>query len=268
MTRLAIPFYKAQAARNDFLMTWQNLLPADIDPAVLAKTICDRHSGVGADGWYVLSRTQDADVAATLYNADGSVSELSGNGSRCVAALLYDNGHPHAEPVTIQTGTGLKTIRMVATHGIGYRLEMAMGEAPVRANERFNAPGGPRDAVILTVGNPQCAVPVENFEFDWRSAGAWLERHPRFPNRTNVSFVCPGVDTHQIEVRIWERGVGETQSSGTGCTGAAATARYLGWVESPVAVLTPAGVLEVRWDGDEYFLTGPAEIVAQGEWFP
>jgi diaminopimelate epimerase len=115
------------------------------------------------------------------------------------------------------------------------------------------------------VGNPQCAVPVDHFEFDWRALGAEIERHPHFPNRTNVSFVKP-VDQHTIDVRFWERGAGETMSSGTGSTGAAAMAVARGLVSSPVRVLTPAGPIDLRFDGDIY-LTGPAEIVAEGEFF-
>jgi diaminopimelate epimerase len=106
---------------------------------------------------------------------------------------------------------------------------------------------------------------VEHFDFDWRALGAEIERHAHFPNRTNVSFV-KAVDEHTIEVRFWERGAGETMSSGTGSTGAAAMAAARGWVSSPVRVLTPAGPIDLRFDGD-VFLTGPAEIVAEGEFF-
>ncbi|MEO8025287.1 MAG: diaminopimelate epimerase [Bryobacteraceae bacterium] len=265
MRRPPIPFFKAHAARNDFLMTWSSDLPAALDLAQAAQDLCDRHAGIGADGWYVLSKSAEADVAAKLYNADGSGSELSGNGSRCVAALLFDAGHPRDTPVRILTGAGLKSVRMVGVEGGGYRLEMEMGRAPVAGKELLQYPFGEHEAVILTVGNPQCAVPVDDFNFDWRAAGAALERHPRFLNRTNVSFVRKAADVHNVEVRIWERGVGETQSSGTGCTGAAAAARFLGWVETPVAVLTAAGPLDIRWEGEEYFLTGPAQVIAKGE---
>jgi len=264
--RITIPFIKAQAARNDFLMSWSEMLPDGVDRPRLAQELCDRHSGIGADGWYVLSKTDEADVAATLYNADGSVSELSGNGSRCVAALLYEAGRSTEEPVSIRTGAGLKTIRVLSSDG-GLRLEMAMGTAPITGKETLEVLGDSRDAVILTVGNPQCAVPVSDFDLNWRAVGAALERHSRFANRTNVSFLRRMADKHHIEVRIWERGVGETESSGTGCTGAAAAARFLGWVESSVEVQTAAGPLDVRWNGDEYFLTGPAEVVARGEFY-
>ena len=115
------------------------------------------------------------------------------------------------------------------------------------------------------MGNPQCAVPVEDFDFDWRAMGAEIERHPHFPNRTNVSFVRP-VDEHTIDVRFFERGAGETMSSGTGSTGAAAAAMARGFARSPVHVLTPAGAIEIRQEG-ELYLTGPAALVGEGQFF-
>src|SRR5262249_8313947 len=114
--------------------------------------------------------------------------------------------------------------------------------------------------------NPQCAVFVNDFEFDWRSAGAKIEHHPKFPNRTNVSFVHPAT-AHSVEVRFWERGAGETMSSGTGSTGAAAAALARGLVKSPVEVRTSAGPLILRWEDDDILLAGPAEIVASGEFY-
>jgi diaminopimelate epimerase len=123
--------------------------------------------------------------------------------------------------------------------------------------------GGRRDVTLVWVGHPQCAVPVDDFNFDWRKMGAEIESHPDFPRRTNVSFIKP-VDEHTIDVRFYERGAGETMSSGTGSTGAVAAALDRGMVRSPVRVLTPAGPLDLRADG-VIFLTGPAEIIAEGD---
>jgi diaminopimelate epimerase len=144
---------------------------------------------------------------------------------------------------------------------------MNMGAAQVEELHSTIVPG--RETVILNVGNPQCAVFVPDFDFDWRLLGAQLERHPRFPNRTNVSFVRV-VDRHTLDVRFFERGAGETMSSGTGSTGAGAAALARGFVESPVCVLTPAGALgnlNARWQGNDIFLAGPAQIVARGEFY-
>src|SRR5690606_25211085 len=128
--------------------------------------------------------------------------------------------------------------------------------------------GWPREVAILDVGNPQCALFVEHFDWDWRSLGAEIEQHPRFPKRTNVSFLRR-VDEHTIDVRFWERGAGETRSSGTGSTGAAAAAILTNRCKSPVAVQTPAGDMTLRWPTpqSEIILEGPAELVAWGAFY-
>jgi diaminopimelate epimerase len=263
---MKIPFTKAHGARNDFLLTWRAEVPEGLDLAAVARAICDRHSGVGADGWLIMSPTPDADAAIELYNSDGSTSELSGNGTRCAAVYLVENGRA-GETVRFATGVGIKLLQLIEQQNHRFTLEMNMGRA--RVDElRIMLPFGPdtNDVTILNVGNPQCAVFVDDFEFDWRALGAWIERHPRFPNRTNVSFVRVE-DRHTIEVRFWERGAGETMSSGTGSTGAGAAAAARGLVESPVEVQTPAGSLKLRWEGEDILLAGPAEIVAGGEFY-
>jgi diaminopimelate epimerase len=261
---MKIPFTKAHGARNDFLVSWREELPKELNPETAARAICDRHTGVGADGWLLLRPTTSADVAIELYNSDGSVSELSGNGTRCVAVYLVENNMA-GETLRIATAAGLKELKLVSRNGHKFVFEMNMGQA--RIDElRIHLPFGDTagDVTILNVGNPQCAVFVDDFEFDWRAQGAWIERHPKFPNRTNVSFVCV-VDRHTLGVRFWERGAGETMSSGTGSTGAAAAAVARGLAESPVEVQTPAGPLAIRWEDDAILLAGPAEIVASGD---
>jgi diaminopimelate epimerase len=261
---MKVPFTKAHGARNDFLLTWQADAPEGDLPA-LARAICDRHTGVGADGWMLVSPPADGDAegAIQLYNSDGSTAEISGNGTRCAAAFLIRHGFA-AGVVRVRTGAGIKTLRLLQRDGLTFEFEMNMGRPEITA-ARFALPlsSGPRDVTLLWAGNPQCAVPVEDFDFDWRAMGAEIERHPHFPNRTNVSFIVP-VDRRRIDVRFYERGAGETMSSGTGSTGAAVAAVARGMAESPLDVLTPAGPLHVRLDGDVY-LTGPAEIVAAGE---
>jgi diaminopimelate epimerase len=261
---MKIPFTKAHGARNDFLLTWQTDVP-ECDPAALAVAICDRHTGIGADGWMVVSPPADAEAegAIQLYNSDGSAAEISGNGTRCAAALLIRHGLA-AGVVRIRTGAGIKTLRLLHRAALAFEFEMNMGTPSIVA-PRFDLAlsTGPRDVTLLDAGNPQCAVPVENFDFDWRAMGAEIESHPHFPHRTNVSFIRP-VNRHRIDVRFYERGAGETMSSGTGSTGAAVAAAVRGMAESPVEVMTPAGPLYLRLDGDVY-LTGPAEIVAEGE---
>jgi diaminopimelate epimerase len=261
---LNIPFVKAHGARNDFLLTWKDQLPESLtDLRAAAIAICDRNTGVGADGWNILSAEQGFDAAIQLWNSDGSRSELSGNGTRCCAAHLIALGKS-GDVVRVRTGAGPKELRLLSRAGNRFEFEMTMGTAVVEEFPEDLVPG--RKTVILNVGNPQCAVIVEDFDFDWRTLGTTLERHPRFPNRTNVSFVKV-VDDHTLDVRFFERGAGETASSGTGSTGAAAAAVALGLASYPVRILTPAGPLDLRAQGSDVFLCGPAEIVAQGEFF-
>jgi diaminopimelate epimerase len=261
MTR--IPFFKLHGARNDFLLTWVEDSPPGALPE-LAAAICDRHSGVGADGWMLVDRTagEGFDASIRLFNSDGSEPEISGNGTRCAAALLA-RGDASRQEFRIRTGAGIKHLRLLSREAEHFEFEMNMG-APHVVERQAIVQG--RDAVLLDVGNPQCVFPVENFDFDWLAVGAATERDPRFPNRTNVSFVRR-VDENTIEVRFWERGAGHTNSSGTGATGAAAGALVRGCTSAPVFVRTPAGTLVVRAERDVLFLTGPAELIAEGAYF-
>jgi diaminopimelate epimerase len=266
---ITIPFVKAHGARNDFLLTWRDDLSEKMgDLAAPARAICDRHAGVGADGWILLARAADADASIELWNSDGSRSEISGNGTRCAAALLIDalliDSWRVTEQISISTGAGLKRLRLLDRHGLRFQLEMNMGAAQIEELHSGIVPG--REAVILNVGNPQCAVFVVDFDFDWQALGGELERHPRFPNRTNVSFIRV-IDRHTLDVRFFERGAGETMSSGTGSTGAAAAALARQMVDTPLVVRTPAGPLHIRWREADILLAGPAEIVARGNFF-
>jgi len=263
---MRIPFTKAHGAKNDFLLTRTGEAPA-ANLQETARAICDRHTGVGADGWLLIDQTPgaDYDISIRLFNSDGSEAEISGNGTRCAAAFAIEQGHPGSE-VRVHTGASTKLLRMREQAGHSFVFEMNMGRPEFTA-ERFSLPldSGARDVTLVWAGNPQCAVPVEDFDFDWRALGAEIECHPHFPHRTNVSFLRAR-DRHDLEVRFWERGAGETMSSGTGSTGAFAAAVRRGLADSPARVITPAGPLVVRWDGD-IFLTGPAEIVAEGVFF-
>jgi len=259
---MTIPFTKAHGAGNDFLLTWEHQLPA-CDLIQTARAICDRHTGVGADGWILIR-----DNRIRLFNADGSQAEISGNGTRCAAALLIESG-AFSDRVTIITGAGPKHLRLLERRARHYVFEMDMGTPRfVEAQLRYALPlrRGPLEVTILDVGNPQCVVFVEEFPDDWETLGAEIEGHPHFSKRTNVSFVRT-VDRHTIETRFYERGAGVTLSSGTGSTGAAAASILRGVTASPVEVRTPAGeALRLRWD-ESVFLTGPAEIIATGEFF-
>ena len=269
-----IPFIKAHGAGNDFLFTFSRDLPGEVGARQfpeLAKAICHRNTGVGADGWYLIDRivASGAHAAVRLWNSDGSKAELSGNGTRCACAILVDQGLAPDE-VHIATGSGIKIATLQRRDEQGLWFEMEMGVPVVAAGNlrvELALSAGPRDATIIDVGNPQCALPVEDFDFDWKAAGDEIENHRRFaPAKTNVSFFQK-VGDRSIDVRFWERGAHHTLSSGTGSVGAAVTAILRRMVESPVTVQNEFCPMTVRWDkpADAVFLTGPARIIARGE---
>jgi diaminopimelate epimerase len=257
---MRIPFTKAHGAGNDFLLTWTEDAPARDLPEV-ARAICARHTGVGADGWMLVDAGQPA---IRLFNSDGSEPEISGNGTRCAAALLYHTGRVSGDAVRIRTGAGVKELRLLEWSSALYTFEMNMGQPRGDAVRPIATALGTVEATLLDVGNPQAAILCAEFPAKWRELGAAIERHPMFPHRTNVSFVRV-LDEHTIDVVFYERGVGETMSSGTGSTGAAAAAILRGLAKSPVRIVTPAGDLHFRWT-DSAWLTGPAEITATGEY--
>lgn len=266
---MRIPFTKAHGASNDFLLTWANEAPLDNLPAI-ARAICSRNTGVGADGWMLVAAPPKGAAfhgEIRLFNSDGTKAQISGNGTRCAAAFLIDAGLD-APVVRLRTAAGDRELRLIERRGLHFLFEMNMGRPawdPAQVRFPLELAGETREVTILNVGNPQCAVFVDNFDFDWRRIGAAIESHPAFPDRTNVSFVRV-VDRHTLDVRFYERGAGETMSSGTGAAGAAWAASLRGLAASPVRVLTPGGPLELRWE-DSVYLTGPAEIVAGGEFY-
>src|SRR5258708_27735662 len=246
---------KGQGGGNDFLLTWAEQIPAGNDLAAIARAICDRHTGIGGDGWMLVR-----DASIRLFNADGSEAEISGNGTRCAAALLVDAGRA-SNDITITTGAGPKHLRLIERTGRRFLFDMDMGQPVFREDQvRYLLPlqRGAEEVTILDVGNPQCVVFVDCIPQDWKVLGAEIEAHPHFPRRTNVSFVR-AVDAHTIEARFYERGAGATLSSGTGSTGAAVAAILRKGVESPVRILTGWEELQGPVD-DSGFLTCPAEM--------
>lgn len=266
---MTIPFTMAHGAGNDFLLSWVQDVHVDDLPAA-ARAICARHTGIGADGWLLVDALSGdgLDARIRLFNADGSEPEMSGNGTRCAAALLYASGLAHSDSVRILTGAGVKELKRLDAHGREYTFEMNMGQPrsfPDQLRTQIPTAAGTVEAALVDPGNPQAAILVREFPANWREIGAAVESHPMFPNRTNVSFVRV-LDQHTIDVVFYERGVGETMSSGTGSTGAAAAAILRGLAKSPVRILTPAGPLQFRWT-DAAYLTGPAVIVGTGEFY-
>ncbi len=261
---IEIPFTKLHGAENDFLLTWRADVP-EIDLSEAARRICARNTGIGGDGWMLVERVAGG-LKTRLFNSDGSEAEISGNGTRCAAAFALLNQAATSPDVMIETAAGKKRLRLLERIGYKFLFEMDMGEPKLEElHAGLSLQGSSFDATILNVGNPQCAIFVDSFPANWRELGRTAERHPRFPRGYNVSFVRV-LDPHTIDVLFFERGAGETRSSGTGSTGAAAAAILRKACESPVEVRTPAGSLRLRWN-QSVFLTGPAELVGEGRFF-
>jgi diaminopimelate epimerase len=258
---LPIPFFKAHACGNDFLIIDGGYAPADIGD--FSRRICDRHYGVGADGVEWLFPDDEVDIHARLYNADGSLAEISGNGTRCVAAHLA--AELKKEKIIIRTDAGVKTCVLKACNGSRYEFETAMGEPQVKDEFSIKVASGEVRGVPVSMGNPHFVVFVPEFSSRWQEEGAEIGSYQDFKQGMNVEFVVVR-DKENIEVRFFERGVGETQSSGTGSCASAVAAIATKKVASPVRVHAPGGTQIVRWE-KEVFLRGPAEIICRGEYF-
>jgi diaminopimelate epimerase len=257
-----IPFVKASACGNDFLLIDFSLAPPEADIHAFTRRICDRHEGVGADGVEWMMPSRSADVEIRLINADGSEAEISGNGTRCVAAYLCSE--QGKEKITIQTGAGLKTCALTSRSDWEYEFEIEMGEAIVDSELPVKTGAGEVRGIPVSMGNPHYVVFVPKFAADWQARAAEIQRSSNFKQGVNVELVA--VDgKHDVRARFFERGVGETQSSGTGSCASAAAALATGRVESPVKVHAPGGTQTVRREGKNIFLRGPARLVCRGE---
>jgi diaminopimelate epimerase len=256
-----IPFAKASACGNDFLIINGMHAPADL--AVFSRRICDRHSGVGADGVEWLFPAQDADIRARLFNADGSEAEISGNGTRCVAA--YVCAEQKKETIVIRTGAGVKTCTLTGRNDSSFEFETAMGEPQVGDEFSIKLAFAEARGIPVSMGNPHFVVFVDQFGPGWQAEAAEMGRHHDFKYGINVELVRVN-DKQNLEARFFERGVGETQSSGTGSCAAAVAAIASARAESPLRVHTPGGVQTVRWE-EQVFLRGPAQLICRGEFF-
>jgi diaminopimelate epimerase len=258
---IAIPFTKASACGNDFLIIDGTHAPTQV--AEWTRLVCDRHNGVGADGVEWLYSARDADIEARLINADGSPAEISGNGTRCVAAYLC--AEKSKESVVIRTGAGLKTCALLEKSDNIFVFETSMGVPEVGSEFAVVTSLGEMTGIPVSMGNPHFVVFVANFREEWPRCAAEIQRDPIFKEGVNVELVVVR-DRQNIEARFFERGVGETQSSGTGSCAAAVAAISTKRTESSLRVHAPGGVQTVRYT-DEVFLRGPAQLICRGEFF-
>ena len=269
-------FAKLHGTANDFIyVDAREELPGD--PTVLARRLCDRHRGIGADGLILLVDSAAADCGMQIYNADGSRAEMCGNGIRGFAKFVHDRGLVRANPLRVETDAGVKMVRAELTGGRVARVTVDMGrpvwagrQIPVDADgEVIDRPleigGHSHRVTCLSMGNPHCVVFVADLDgLDLPTIGPHFEHHPFFPRRVNTEFVrVDGPD--RVAMRVWERGAGETMACGTGACAAAVAAARTGRTDRSVTVALPGGEVTVDWRPDDHVrMTGDAVEVFEG----
>lgn len=259
-----IRFAKAHAYGNDFLYVDQSRVAgARLD--ALAVEMCERHTGVGADGLIVFARTPGG-ASMRLFNADGSRAEVSGNGVRALGALLAQQMDVDQIELTIDTEGGIKQLTRLGRDGTRQTFRAAMG-LPTNLHEAsIEVAGESVSGVILNMGNPQLIIlgPLPD-DTRFNRLGAALEHHALFPEGTNIEFVQVESPS-RLRIRIWERGCGPTSSSGTGSCASLVGAAAYGGASRDAEVIAPGGTQRVEWAADSVYLTGWAEVLCEGEW--
>ena len=255
---------KAHAYGNDFVFA--PLAAGQAGGPALARALCDRHRGIGADG-LICYALRDRAATMRMFNADGSASELSGNGVRCLAALVVraQNLSPGTS-VTVESDAGIKTLELLARDGERYTFRAALGPPEDVRQVTIPVAGETLTATLLRVGNPQCVVlgPLPDAE-RFNRLGPALATHVMFPAGTNVEFAEVEAPD-RVRILIWERGVGPTTSSGTGACASAVAAAAHGGAAREVDVVAPGGTQRVEWRTEGVYLTGWADVVFEGEW--
>jgi diaminopimelate epimerase len=266
-------FAKAHACGNDFLIVEQSQV-AEADRAHVARELCARNTGVGADGVEYFRWLNEHEGSIRLYNADGSVAEISGNGTRCVAAwMAWQRGAGIGTVVRIETDAGWRECRIVSSTGSNFEIVSAMGIPRIVDGSIRLRDGSSVKGAIVNTGNPHFVILVSDADFrvngrSWESVGEEICLHTDFSDQTNVEFVRVK-NEYEIEIRIFERGVGPTSSSGTGTCATGSAAIALHGCRSSLQVHAPGGAQQIEWagGGSEIFLTGPAELIATGRAF-
>jgi diaminopimelate epimerase len=283
-------FSKLQATGNDFILADASTMEAEWSK--LARAMCDRHFGVGADGLILVQNSTSADLKMRLFNSDGSEAEVSGNGLRCFAKYAIEKGLTGERsrqagrsyrPMTIETLSGVRKVKTYMSGNMVNRAEVNMGlprfqpeQIPVKVDVDIIPilkyplviDGKKLSLALLSMGNPHAVSflsrPVADFPL--AEIGQKVERHPMFPQRTNFE-IARVVSRGRIEARVWERGVGETLACGSGASAIAVAAQLLDYVDRQVDIILPGGTLTVSWNGvGEVLLAGPVEEVFTGEW--
>jgi len=281
---MSIPFCKFHGFGNDYIVIERDDIKGTVTLPDLAVNICRRNAGVGADGIAVLERLDDAiaDYYCEIVYPDGSFAGFSGNGTRCAVAYLHHKGLWTDDDLRLRTRSGIKNYRLIERIGDGdFYFEAEIGKPKFASEEVPILTATRRDAVVnepididgkyyavstVNVGNPVACIFVDNFNFDWRAVGKAMETHEKFPERSNIVFVKV-VDAENIEIRIWERGAGETAASGTCSSGAAILSSFLLKTSRKVSVHSEGGTTDIVWrDDDAIVIKGTAELTFCGEW--
>lgn len=277
-------FLKAHASGNDFIVSYIEEHQV-YDFSTISQKICDRHFGIGANGLVILSdlNTQENRVKFRIFNSDGSEAEVSGNGLKCASAFLLFKGLTKGKSINFLTLAGERKCELIEKENNTFHLRVYMGVPLFTSDEVSFNDGNRYDIIIdypltigqrtyqvtcISLGNPHCAVFFNKFPstIEWQQIGKQIESHPFFTKRTNVELVRV-LNKNEIEVLFWERGVGESFSSGSGSCASALSAMIKGLVERKVKVKTRSGEQMVEWLDYGVYLTGPCEIICEGEWF-
>ncbi len=272
-------FTKMQGLGNDYV--YVNCMEKEIeDPSGLAKQVSDRHYGVGSDGLILICPSEHADFEMKMYNADGSRGEMCGNGIRCVGKYVYDYGLTDQTEISVETLGGIKYLSLMVEDGKVSQVKVDMG-SPIFVPEQIPVKAGKLDAVdvpidvdgkeyrmtCISMGNPHAVVYMDEIkELEIEKIGPKFEHHPCFPNRVNTEFAHV-LNRQTVEMRVWERGSGETLACGTGACAVAVASMVNGLTDDSVTVRLLGGDLKIEWDREKnvVYMTGPASVVFDGE---
>lgn len=273
-------FTKMQGLGNDYVYV-NCLKETVIHPSEMAIRVSDRHFGIGADGLILIRPSVKADFEMEMYNADGSRGEMCGNGIRCVAKYVYDYGLTDKTRISVDTLGGVKELELTVEEGKVKLVKVDMGkpvleppripivtEADAVINQPIQVNGLEYRMTGVSMGNPHAVVFLEDIKsLDIEKTGPLFEHHVCFPKRINTEFVRV-VDRHTVEMRVWERGSGETLACGTGACAVTVACVLNGLTEEEITVKLLGGDLQIQWDreNDTVYMTGPAEIVFEGNW--
>jgi diaminopimelate epimerase len=273
-------FTKMQGAGNDYVYVnaFTEKLPSDLGE--LARKLADRHYGVGGDGMILICPSERADARMRMFNVDGSEGEMCGNGVRCVGKYVYDHGIAKKETVQIETGRGVLTLQLFPKNGKVEKVRVNMGQPILEPaqipttlagkpplKQPIDVAGRTVEVTAISMGNPHGVVFVDEPTDEWvLSIGPKMEVHPVFPRRANIEFVKV-LSRTEFQMRVWERGSGETWACGTGTCASAVAGVLNGVLDRKTLAHLKGGDLEIEWaeDGDVY-MTGPAVEVFSGDW--